>query len=161
VNSAKLNDWLQVVGVFSVVGSLVFVGMEMRQAQEISMSQAYQARVTAVVEWNSAFAANPAALAARRKAANGAEDTITDEEADALVQTLAGLFHLFDNAHYQFQQGFVSEEFWGMTRANLKAQMANPFTYEVFMNTVDRGARPEFRDLVLQISEELKEHTKE
>jgi hypothetical protein len=49
VDTAKLNDWLQVVGFFAVVASLVFVGLEMRQAQEISVSQAYQSRVTAVV----------------------------------------------------------------------------------------------------------------
>jgi len=38
VDATKLNDWMQIVGIFAVVGSLIFVGMEMRQAQEISMS---------------------------------------------------------------------------------------------------------------------------
>ncbi len=152
---AKLNDWMQVFGVFAIVASLIFVGLEMQQAQEISMSQAYQARVTAVVEWNSAFAANQAALSARRKAANGAADEITAEEYDAWSNTLDGLFHLFDNAHYQYQKGFVSQEFWDMTHASLKSQMMNSVTYTIFLEKVDRGARPEFRDVVLLISEEL------
>ena len=34
---AKLNDWMQVFGVFAIVASLIFVGLEMQQAQEISM----------------------------------------------------------------------------------------------------------------------------
>lgn len=34
--------------------------------------------------------------------------------------------------------------------------MSNPITYEVFMNTVARGARPEFREVALQVNEELK-----
>lgn len=77
MNATKLNDWMQVIGIFTVVASLIFVGLEMRQAQEISMSQAYQSRAAAVVEWDSAFAANPAALSAQRKAASGAADEIT------------------------------------------------------------------------------------
>ena len=44
MESAKLNDWMQVVGIFAVVASLVFVGMEMRQSQKIALSAAYQAR---------------------------------------------------------------------------------------------------------------------
>jgi hypothetical protein len=28
MDSAKLNDWLQVVGMFAVVASLIFVGMQ-------------------------------------------------------------------------------------------------------------------------------------
>lgn len=38
MDSAKLNDWLQVIGMFAVVGSLVFVGLQMRQTQEIALA---------------------------------------------------------------------------------------------------------------------------
>ena len=152
---------MQVVGVFAIVASLIFVGLEMRQAQEISVSQAYQSRVSAVVEWNSALAANQAALSARRKAASGAADEITAEEYDALSNTLFGLFHLFDNAHYQYQKGFVSQGFWDMTRSSLKTQMMNPVTNAIFLGTVDRGARPDFGELVLQINKEIETQSEE
>ena len=155
MNATKLNDWMQVVGIFAVVASLIFVGLEMRQAQEISMSQAYQSRAAAVVEWDSAFAANPAALSAQRKAADGAADEITTEEYEALRYTLLGVFNLYDNAHYQYQKGFVSQEFWGMTRGNLKSQMMNPVASAIFLKKVDQGIRPDFRDVVLKISNEL------
>jgi hypothetical protein len=146
---------MQVVGIFAVVASLIFVGFEMRQAQEISMSQAYQSRGAAVVEWDSAFAANPAALSASRKAADGAADEITSEEYEALRYMLLGLFHLFDNAHYQYQKGFVSQEFWDMTRGSLKSQMINPVANDIFLKKVDQGIRPDFRDVLLKISKEL------
>jgi hypothetical protein len=94
-------------------------------------------------------------LSARRKSASGAVDEITAEEYDALSNTLFGLFHLFDNAHYQYQKGFVSQGFWDMTRASLKTQMMNPVTNAIFLSTIDRGARPDFSELVLQINEEL------
>jgi hypothetical protein len=146
---------MEVIGIFAVVASLIFVGLEMRQAHEISLSQAYQARVAAVVEWNSTFAANPAALSAQRKAAKGAMDEITDGEHDALRSTLLGLFHLFDNAHLQYQKGFLSEEFWGMTRENLKLNMTNPFVNVVFVEKANQGARPDFQAVVLSIKKEL------
>jgi hypothetical protein len=155
VNATKLNDWMQVVGIFAVVASLIFVGLEMRQAQEISMSQAYQSRAAAVVEWDSAFAANPAALSASRKAADGAADEITPEEYGALRYTLLGVFNLYDNAHYQYQKGFVSQEFWDMTRGNLKSQMMNSVANDIFLKKVDQGIRSDFRDVVLKISKEL------
>ncbi len=44
MDSAKINDWMQVVGIFAVVASLIFVGLEMRQSQKIALSAAYQAR---------------------------------------------------------------------------------------------------------------------
>jgi hypothetical protein len=156
VDSRKLHDWMQVVGIFAVVASLLFVGLEMRQSHEISLSQAYQSRVASVVEWNSAFAANPAALSAYRKSADGAADEITTEEHEALRSTLLGLFHLFDNAHIQYEKGFVSEEFWGMTRVNLKLQMMNPFANTIFVEKVNQGARPGFRNVVLSVNEELR-----
>lgn len=155
MKSNKLHDWIEAVGIFAVVASLVFIGLEMRQAHEISLSQAYQSRVASVVEWNTAFASNPAALSARRKALDGALDEITTEELEAFRSTMLGLFHLFDNAHFQYQEGFVSEGFWDMTRASLKLQMMNPITHTIFVEKVSRGARPDFRDVVLGVSEEL------
>ena len=155
MDSSKLHDWVEVVGIFAIVASLIFVGLEMRQSHEISLSQAYQSRVASVVEWNSAFAANPAALAAYRKSANGSANEITAGEHEALRSTMLGLFHLFDNAHLQYQKGFLSEEFWGMTRENLKLQMMNPFANTIFLEKVNHGARPDFRDVVLSINEEL------
>jgi hypothetical protein len=155
MDTTKLNDWMQVVGIFAVVVSLLFVGFEMRQAHEISLSQAYQSRSSAAVEWNSAFAANAAALTAYRKSADGAANEISAEEYEALRRTMLGLFLLYDNAHYQYQQGFVSEEFWLMTRGSLKGLMMNSVTKAVFLERLDLAVRTEFRDVVLSISEEL------
>jgi hypothetical protein len=155
VDSSKLNDWMQVVGIFAVVASLIFVGLQMRQAQEISMSDAYQVRAAATVEWTSAFAANAAALSANRKATEGAVDAITPEEYDALRYTMLGVFYLFDNAHYQYQSGFLSDEFWLMIQQNIKTYMANPVARDIFLEKIERGIRPGFRDVLLEINAQL------
>jgi hypothetical protein len=39
MNSDKLRDWLQLVGMLAVVASLLFVGLQIRQSDEIAMSE--------------------------------------------------------------------------------------------------------------------------
>ena len=41
MDSAKLNDWMQVVGIFALVASLLFVGLQMNQSQNIAIVETY------------------------------------------------------------------------------------------------------------------------
>ena len=41
--SKELNDWLQVVGLFGVLGGLVFVGLQLRLDRQIAVTQATEA----------------------------------------------------------------------------------------------------------------------
>ena len=63
MDSAKLNDWLQVIGIFAVVASLIFVGLQMRQTQEIAIENQYQERFSASMEF---FAAREQSEAERK-----------------------------------------------------------------------------------------------
>ena len=38
MKSAKLNDWIQVTGIFALVSSLIFVGLQIKQTSEIALS---------------------------------------------------------------------------------------------------------------------------
>ena len=44
MDSARLNDWMQVVGFFALVASLIFVGLQIRQDQEIAIVEAVSHR---------------------------------------------------------------------------------------------------------------------
>lgn len=37
----KLGDWLQIIGLFGVIGSLIFVGLQLKQTQAIALSETY------------------------------------------------------------------------------------------------------------------------
>lgn len=41
VDSQELNDWLEIVGLFGVIASLIFVGMELRQDRQHAAAQTY------------------------------------------------------------------------------------------------------------------------
>ena len=154
MDSPKINDWVQVVGIFAVVGSLIFVGFQMQQTKEISMAQAYQSRAAIAVEWTAAIASNPAALSALRKAAEGNMGEIAHAEYDAARWLQVGVFNVFDNTHYQYVSGYVSEELWLMVRGNLKNNMTNPLAREIF-DGLREQARPSFKLVLLEIGTEI------
>jgi len=51
----KFRDWLEIVGIFAVVVSLVFVGLQMRQTQEIAMAEMRWNNMIAEMEAHSAI----------------------------------------------------------------------------------------------------------
>lgn len=156
MSSTKLNDWLEVIGIFAVVASLIFVGLELRQAQVISMAQAYQERAIAASEWSTTLVANPVAVSAYLKITAGHQrgDELTDEERYVGRHTHVALFHLYDNAHYQFLNGLLSEEVWSMVRENLKRSMRRPFSREIYVSRSEY-ARPTFRAVVEELEREI------
>lgn len=161
MKSNKWRDWLEVVGIFSVVASLIFVGLQMRQAHEISLSQAYQARTTVASEWNVALASNQTALSAYNKFSTGQSQSVSDGEFQALHRMIVGLLHIYDNAHYQYQQGFVSEQFWSATRSSMEGWMRNGELSAIFVERMNHQGRPEFKNVVRAIDEELRLGTEE
>ena len=156
VNTEKLRDWLEILGIFLVVLSLVFVGLEMRQAHRISLSQAYQSRTATAAEWNYELAANATALSGFQKANEGRDDEISPEERAAAFRMVTSVMYLYDNAHYQYQEGFVSAEFWETTRTALKRFMAAPTINTMVMARLEVQGRPEFKSVVLAINDELR-----
>ena len=44
MNKVELNDWLQILGMLGVIASLIFVGLQMRQSQQIALAGQVQAR---------------------------------------------------------------------------------------------------------------------
>ena len=58
----NISDWLQVVGMFGVIFSLVFVGYQIQQTHAIALSSVYQTRSNATAEWHMAATNSPELL---------------------------------------------------------------------------------------------------
>lgn len=126
VDTAKISDWLQVVGMFGVIASLLFVGLQMKQTQEIALSSTYQARSDATVETLISAIASPAFLSATSKMyANKAADW-TSQEAVAMEFYLGADMTMFENNHQQYEMGFLGEEHWQRNLAELKCTLEYP-----------------------------------
>jgi hypothetical protein len=50
MNSEKLHDWLQLVGMTTIVASLIFVGLQLRQSEHAAVAELSQSSVARGVE---------------------------------------------------------------------------------------------------------------
>ena len=71
MDAAKLNDWIQVIGIFALVASLIFVGLQMQQDREIARVMIYQSRASLYAEITASLASSPEAMAATIKTSFG------------------------------------------------------------------------------------------
>ncbi len=136
---SKLNDWLQVVGLFGVMASLVFVGLQIKQDREIALADSYQARTATVVESFSARAANTEALSAELRVLGinpndrvknpslhipESAGPLTELEYRAGFFTALATWQMWDNSHYQRETGFLPDDHWLRIRSVIKRNFA-------------------------------------
>ncbi len=123
MDSAKLNDWMQVIGIFAVVGSLIFVGMQMQQDRRIAVSQSFQSRMDSTIDILIASAENPQFLSASSKSGANNAESITDVESIAMQQYATALLYLIENNHYQYINGFIPEGRWLGSKRTLELML--------------------------------------
>jgi len=129
VKANKLREWLEVIGLFSVVASLVFVGLQMKQSHEIAQSQASQARTAMSVETIVSTAENPLFTSAWAKMQTGEEQS--PEEQAATGQYAIAILFAFEDQHYQYISGFLTEQRWQAARVGLQRFMREESTIPV------------------------------
>lgn len=151
---AKINDWMQVVGIFAVVASLVFVGLQMKQDQEIALSNAYQARASTIIEMVTTNATNQQGLTAWYASDSEAIDALTPEQVHAGTHMALALMLAYDNMFFQFENGFISEDGWIAGRTDMKDSMRNLFLRQYFEGQLGR-MRPSFRTVFTDTTNEL------
>jgi hypothetical protein len=104
MDSAKLNDWVQGVGIFALVASLIFVGIEVRQNSIATRSATNAAVKDSFREFNLILASSPELAKA---VANNAENP-AGAPPEAKFQMLGmwrALFHTWSNVHRQHLNG--------------------------------------------------------
>ena len=156
MESRPQRDWLQIIGQFGVVASLIFVGLQMRQDQEIALSAAYQARTATLIDFLTASAADEVVRSAMSKNFGGITELTPDERFAGTIMSRAGV-ELMQNSHYQYVQGYLDEEHWRSIRMLIKSQLQMPISREALL---DDGVRPTFRLVVEEIDRELSAETK-
>ncbi len=145
MDSAKLNDWLQVAGIFALVASLIFVGLQMRQDREIALSGIYQARAQMTIDINLASTNPSDFVSATAKIYAGDVDEITPEELVTLEYNLAASIVLIENNHYQYESGYLPESHWARSRRDLHCLFSLPLHRSLLAGW---EFRPEFQKVL-------------
>jgi hypothetical protein len=154
MNTEKLNDWMQVVGIFALVASLIFVGLQMKQDHKIAMAEAYHARAQTTVDLTMAAAANPLWLSAQDKWSAEGPDSLTPEERLSNIFVRSAILQLWDSIHYQYVNGFIDEEHWQRTRTAMRRSMRDRSLRDVYEDGRDYF-RPSYRAEIDRILDEL------
>ena len=129
MNTVKVRDWLEIVGIFGVIASLIFVGLEMRQSHRIALSAAYQARADSSMNLRMASLESETLQSATAKIyiQGKSLDQLSPEEVVVLRGRFNAQMAYLENMHYQYLNGFITEEHWQTVRAELAGTLnSNP-----------------------------------
>lgn len=58
MDSQRLHDWLQVIGIAAIVASLIFVGLQLKQSDEIALAEVLENVVAKGIEERALIAAH-------------------------------------------------------------------------------------------------------
>ena len=115
MGSVKLTDCIQIVGLFAVVGSLVFVGFQMRQDRQIALAELSQSRMEQFASRWVAGMESDAYLAvyADLYLTNGWDiGDLTKEQAAAAELDGLITWSYFNNVFEGRRHGLVDDEEW-------------------------------------------------
>ena len=122
MDSAKLNDWMQILGMFAIVASLIFVGLQLQQTQHIAEAEAYQARAATSIELSAMAASSPEFTSGTAKLYAGNVDELTAQEKVSLEYFFGAEMTVYENQHFQFEAGYLPKDHWHPLRCGGRAR---------------------------------------
>ena len=166
------KDTAELIGIAAIVASLIFVGLQMQQSQEIAIADQYQDRADAALEWylgriqsSTAMALTASRISDNATSASSppAIKVALDSEGPEIVafRYLAYRSNLtmFDNYHFQYERGFLTEEAWRAFRVRLKDVLSTDVTAAMYRQQATHW-RQSFQDLCSQILAEIDTESK-
>ena len=158
MDSSKISDWLQIVGLFGVIVSLVFVGLQMKQSHEIALSSTYQARAQMTVDVNLVSSSTPEFTSGTAKLYAGEINKITPQELVALEYNFGANMSLFENIHFQYESGYLPEEHWVKALSDFHCYFSNEYYRNLLQGWVFRAS---FQMIVDELKERAMKHPSE
>lgn len=149
---SKINDWLQVIGLFGLIASLIFVGMQIKQDRLIAISGTYQARSDASSELTMSAISSPEFLNGMAKIYANKFDDLTMQEAIALEHYWGSIMTQIESNHQQYLMGYLSEEHWQRNIRELECMLDLPLTRQMLANWDYRAS---FQNVVVELTEQV------
>ena len=178
MKQANLRDWLEIVGIFAVVASLIFVGMQLVLDRKVALAEQYSSRAeSAKADRRSSLESQDYMQYIEDKWELGDRPTYWNEDweiarrLDDGAISVKGVFAEitglqldiigYDSVYFQYQQGFLDEELWNQLREGMKRAMArDELTRVIYERRARSTIRPVVEELLREIETEqsLSEH---
>jgi hypothetical protein len=129
---------VEAIGLFGVIGSLTFVGLEVRQSTIATRSANDMAVADEFQSLNLALAQSPA-LAHALVAVEGGNQTATPEEMAQTAGFYRALIHTWSNAYRQHVNGTLDPDLWASVVQEMSAYAENAPAGTVTDAIVRRG----------------------
>ncbi len=130
MDSAKLHDWLQILGVFGVIAGLVFLGYEIRQNHELMKAQTRQALAQSAIDLLRGEAEN-GELASIVRRGNAGEE-LSDDEFFRYRRANVAFFAYWENVFYQYEAGLIDDSEFIPQRRVWQMRTARPGIHKVW-----------------------------
>ena len=108
--SEKVKLIIEIIGIAAIVASLIFVGLQMRQTHEIALVTLTQMRSDAGRELATAQIGSEPLLSIDRKVQAG--EALTPYETMTRSLQPFVFFNQFENSHFLYTTGYITEEQW-------------------------------------------------
>ena len=106
----SIENLIQLLAMIGIIGSLIFVGLEMRQSQIIALAAQSQARASMLLERVGVY--TEANLDYQSLTFENSYDTNLSTIETAQRNTAHQAWFLFENDYEQYSLGLMSEEIW-------------------------------------------------
>jgi hypothetical protein len=165
------RDLAEIFGHIAIVASLIFVGLQMNQSQEIAIASQYQDRASTAVEYFGSQMQNQRAI--EEKGAAIIEDVRSGRASPALEKFVKGrspesvgmwfyenrvFFVMLDNFHFQYSNGFMSDEAWDAFRRQLRDELVKESTAAYYQD-YGFSLRVSFEEFCNEILREIEADT--
>ena len=157
MKNTNWKDIAELLGIAAIVASLIFVGLQMRQDQEIAIAAHFQERHASLVDyWVGREQSDiQKRLRGERVIKDWGVPASMDENVSAM-EVGSEFFYariglsISENTQFQYTSGFYTDESWLGTRSSLKRSLRLPMWQSIVKN-MDYAYRSEF----LKLCEEL------
>ena len=136
MKSLKFNDWIQLLGVAGLIGSLIFVGIELKLSRELAVADGYQQRTALSIEVQlSDLEAFDRLTPIYAKLET--DQPLSQSEKRFYISTTLPWLSYWENIHFQHQMGLISDEQWRSSRNSLRSVARISFFQEWWLEQHD------------------------
>lgn len=149
----KPTNWkyvAELIGLFAIVASLIFVGLQLLLDRQVAIADQYSHRAELRLMTVQAWLQSDSYMTYRLNSWNKGNRPVWWSEnfeaeiknsgysgIDIIVEMITWEMDLltFDNVYFQYQQGLITEEFWQNIKEVYKQRLRNPRSRAVLLNT--------------------------
>ena len=145
----SLDVWIQLIGMVSIVFSLLFVGLQMQQSQTIALASQQQARTEVLVDIIGGFDEGDKSFV---DLISGIVDGSYVDDSNVVRDAIWQIWMLYENDFLQYKLGLMDDEVW---EAKLNAMLAiyNSCNYRDITDLVLGFSTAELSELLSKTSQ--------